>query len=1729
MLSQTTSQLAGHKALVMSAALSFLVAVWVFAEQSPEVVLENETLRAVVSPAKGGSLTSLTLRAGESQLLGAPSMVDTVWLPGRVGVSLEGMVYEVREQAGGVVSIAGKPTPNPGKMPLPKQFGALEIVKHYRLDAGSTSLVIDYELRNTGDGPLEVCLGTAVGLAVPGDKLQMSLPTRAGSVTYPLSPGAQLPLTAGNRRRAQMYDLSEVWAGVVSERKTGVVVGFDAEHVSFLQASAGRKETHAARTLAQLKPGATTRTHIWIMPVQGLERVSSAQGQLAAEVTVSPPAADGSPPLEPLEFRDRLAKGADSAFDKTGAKDLLEGGGDLEEDADFDTFVEEDVEGGPSRYRGKPIQVRLRLLSAKTRAANVTWSVRKNLTDEWGELGADTTSLTAGKPAILTKKISPKEKGTYVARAKITEGGTVIACFEQPIVVGAPTGFYLQPSVPRKGAVYAAWRQHLWVPSTEVERFPLPLGTPLAGGPIRMLFATPHWASRGLVEIQHRLDVDVDPVIGGAFYDRSNDTRASPAEIVALREFLNRPHEVIVLAVGSGDYFPIDILDEILRQVAKEGAGLVLLSWENHLGELDPLLEALKKSPAEDPGLADRLFPGVKAGRLGKGRIAMGGAAKMYVRPDWYGESEAEVQKLLRTIVWAARGAPPVRVALEDSSKALDNQALAAEPLAVQVENLSKKPLAGKLRLTPRRDLLRAYPFYDTGNAFGYRPQVGWEQAALPIEQPIRIEPGRRTTLGLNVPLLPACEYDFDIQVLDSEDRVIHWQSIPLTLKSTPELTEVTLSSAREGVTKTFALPDPTGRPWFRADAVDTLKAVCKVKDPGAAVAARLQGFDPWGRIPFDQRVELFHAGDTATASFEQPLFSCVHLICVLRFSLLDAEGRELLERRILCFINSAPDFRPAFELRGYAEVRVANDVTGYDARVGGEQPLSLAWHNVRKADYGGFIPMAQKILEPGYKPLDLPDTNDLAATADIGKKEDADEDIVGEFEEKKIDPKAGWIRVPCFNNPEDRKGILDSVRGAYTSLSTCYPYAGFAVDEFVYAKEYDPSNTTSFFRRPFIPQRDTNICRCEHCLASFRKYAESLFKEDLERLNQEWGTKFKSWKEVDPPLTVTDNETPPPTERWRHILAHRDFISQQVANLMNEINMTIKKIHPECLTGFSGLWKTGFTMGVDIYRLSKNMIYNMLYGDIDIWTDFGESQAVRWTGYGRKYRLLQGSVDPYRAINAGQTGLGYYGKWRNPMHRGDFTFHPEPLTFFNEVRKLKESGIDRLVVRRRYRDPVALYYSPRDVYLAQLEDWLEDPAGFVARMRNCGRSCGEFCHSEYGTYRALLHGHRLQPFWTAYAHLEEGHFGKKFGTPKLLLLPYAQCLSERQIETIRAFVRDGGVLVGDIHTGFRNEHGRLFEEWPLAEVFGLKRVGGEYRMRRRVDMKTAAEAVQFGKELGEPFAMAFPAVGPGDVAPTTAAPLASYLLDGRKQPAFLVNTYGKGKALYLNFIPAGYVAVELEGEGEERSVKTLDGKAGEYFQRCFGKILELAGIERPMEFVGPALGSTRFGEGDLTYIGVVSSRSLEALRRSYTVRIPEKKHAYIVRGREYLGFTDTPTFRLDEATRRAGDLISLLPYKVEGLSVESPASVRAGQVLRAAVRVLPEQAQTRRHVVTVRVIAPEGKDLRWYRHSVETKDGVARIAIGLAANDPPGKWTLRLTDAASGTQRDVSFEVLKP
>ena len=1719
------------------------------AEAPAATVIENELLRAEVSAEKGAALISLVQRADGASLLSAASATDALLLPDRQRVSLSDAVFQSGPATTGRAEFSCAPS----------AFPKLKIVKRYELPAGVAALRISYELTNEGAEPVEFCLATRVALFASGEEVRVSVPTSMGAVTYPANT-AVLPLGGSTRRH--LHDLDGAWAAVLGDGGKGAVAAIETRHLSALYVDGPARAFEFLRTVVKIAPREVFRTEGWIAPVQGFDRVTGAAAEWVGGLTVTPPQADGGPPLKHLEQAERLHQAASDAEAAAAGLSLGEGqAGDATADAPADEMDEAiKAEEAPPVYtagtseqlsedaggRGGPaLRLALTVQSARACQSKAVWRFRPLSGETWTEFGRDPVELEPGRYGKLNRAFRPRFRGSYVVRVDLHADGKTQASFEQPVVAGVATGLYRVRPPARDGKVLEGFRPSLWAPSAEVVKPHLALAKPLSGRPVRMLFASPTLASRGLVELQHRMDLAADYAPASASFELDGrGLRAHANETLRLRALLGKPHDVIVLAQVRADYFPIDLIDEIFRQTREEGTGLVLMRCANLLGIFDPLLarSGVADDDEEDAPQRRPDFPGMVTASFGKGRVAVVEGEPEHARPDWYGQSEDEVQGLIQAILWAAR---------RDAEPALDQEQLprvtwerdrlAATPYSLVFRNGGAAAFRGAVRAHVRRNLLADYSaIYHGGNEMAYRPNATWEDAAPALEAGLEAAAQSEAKVDFKLPALAAGAYHLDLQVLDDRQTVVGFYRLPLRVISPARIASAELATEPPGRTLRIKFPESSReRPWFVSRAGDTLKLTLGIKDAGRAVRARLQAFDPWARMPFDQTVPIRKEGDgMAVADFVQPLHSCIHMISVLKMSLLDGDGESLSEERLANFITPRADRRPAFELRGYAEVRVNNAVSGYDMRVTiALIPFALAWHGVQVSEWGGVMGGA-KILGAGDKVLNTAPEAPKVALSEGGEPEEeaAAERIVGMvddglgFDEPRIDRRQAYFRIPCFNNPEHRREVLKEIKESYEKNSACYPFKGFIADEFWYAREYDATNTTSFFRRPFVPDRDLTICRCKHCAAAFIAYARRLFNKDLSRLNAAWSTEFEEWEEVEIPLTVAEGQKPPPASMWPYVLAHRDFIEEQMVGLVSDIVRVVKAVAPECESGLSGLWKTGLHTGIDVYRMARLVKYNFLYADIDMWSDFGDSDAVPWVGYASKYGAFMGSHTVWNALASGQTGIGYYGKEDNPMHRPDFTFHDEPAHLFRAVRELKDAGLDRLVVRHCTRDPIALYYCSRDVSLAQLEDWNENPQGYVRGMKNGGRGYHELVYSVAIGYRGLCGARYLRPFWTAAAQLEEGGFGDRFGVPKLLLLPYAQCLSAKQAETIRKFVREGGVVVGDVHTGWRDGQGQLRDRGALDDVFGIAR-RGEYRMRQRRDAKGARVPITFGKEFGEPFSMTFEAVGPGDVEPAGARPLASFALNGREQPAFLVNDFGKGRAIYLNFLPAGYAAVEVSGEGEEQETKVIKGRAGEHFQRLMGRILEAAQVRQPLGLTGEQrLTVGRFGEADATHVVFVAGRSAEAIEAPYRVKIPEKRHVYSARRREYLGFTEEFPVHLSVEPRRIGDIYSLLPYRVEGLAVELPTrSVKAGERLPFTVKVLPAEAQRRRHVIAARVLDPKGRDPVWYRFSMETVNGAATGTIDTAASDPAGTWTLILTDAASGVREQVTFDVLAP
>lgn len=143
---------------------------------------------------------------------------------------------------------------------------------------------------------------------------------------------------------------------------------------------------------------------------------------------------------------------------------------------------------------------------------------------------------------------------------------------------------------------------------------------------------------------------------------------------------------------------------------------------------------------------------------------------------------------------------------------------------------------------------------------------------------------------------------------------------------------------------------------------------------------------------------------------------------------------------------------------------------------------------------------------------------------------------------------------------------------------------------------------------------------------------------------------------------------------------------------------------------------------------------------------------------------------------------------------------------------------------------------------------------------------------------------------------------GKNFERYRLIILPNSVCLSDKEIESLKTFVRNGGKLIVTHQTGLKNETGAPRGKYVLAEL-----VGAEYEKVRRASSAWVKN--------NEQYPVAIKKYNPGNF------PLADFKLAGNtvpimaeegggKQAVIFHNDYGKGSVITFAGKPGRVICV---------------------------------------------------------------------------------------------------------------------------------------------------------------------------------------------------------------------------
>ncbi len=387
----------------------------------------------------------------------------------------------------------------------------------------------------------------------------------------------------------------------------------------------------------------------------------------------------------------------------------------------------------------------------------------------------------------------------------------------------------------------------------------------------------------------------------------------------------------------------------------------------------------------------------------------------------------------------------------------------------------------------------------------------------------------------------------------------------------------------------------------------------------------------------------------------------------------------------------------------------------------------------------------------------------------------------------------------------------------------------------------------------------------------------------------------------------------------------------------------------------------------------------------------------------------------------------------------------------------------------------------------------------------------------------------------------------------KVLFVPYVETMPESAAAAIRAFVNAGGSLVTLPLLASHNGYGKPYPEQPgggLAEVLGLTVQGPWIGPRNVVNPPSDKDSpIQWsfpGRPGGEPaylWSYAHQQVTPG---PETKV-LATHD-DGNA--AVTWHRYGQGQAIHLNWYTL-----------DDMSQEYLDHFQNESLREWLDNLVRAAGVTPPLFVSRPWYGNEgaplvaqyhyRLKDSGIRCLALFNDKTnarqvlqvnlYESVAEVRDLLTGEEVPLRALVGQEFVEVVDPFSF---EKSRQAGSPVAvtfpvvmspgdvaffaLVPYRTGRAGAAlGKARLAAGEDL--SVRVTLSRADGKpipdSHPVHVDVLSPTGDRLPMLCRRV-TLPAEGTVTIPTRLGDPPGKWTIRVTDCLNGASTSHALEV---
>lgn len=612
--------------------------------------------------------------------------------------------------------------------------------------------------------------------------------------------------------------------------------------------------------------------------------------------------------------------------------------------------------------------------------------------------------------------------------------------------------------------------------------------------------------------------------------------------------------------------------------------------------------------------------------------------------------------------------------------------------------------------------------------------------------------------------------------------------------------------------------------------------------------------------------------------------------------------------------------------------------------------------------------------------------------------------------------------------------------------------------------------------------------------LAHFPQWLEKEYGS-IKALNKAWGTKYRSFSEAQP---AREKDMSAATiAPWMDYRKYNGWIVEEFYT--RKPMEWAKEGNPLATVGMHGIYTTGPTRPWDMSKVIPLMRITGRYnGILEEWfRGMGEGNIHgQYTGYEMRDTLVyENRITPWKNLFHGSRWVLFY-QMRNMASAGgvfqsiinyDGTARKIYQDLYREELKEMKDGIGKLVLNAKL---------------------LHEGVIFTYSYSSCvlGRHVNAFFAA-----KTLLQDIGYQHDLISYRRLEEGALPKE---AKVIFLADCICMSQAEVDAVKAFVSAGGTVVADAQAAVFDAHGARYTPSPLDEVFGVDRSSAVFA--------PAKLPVAFGND-SQTRDMWVAETGlkllPG------AAPLAR-----ASQPVMVEHTYGKGKAVYLNLHLEPYTRlagagaageIVIEQPGDKEMTDSYQGAFARLLSDNFGlepaaKIAPLAPCKEVFSYACPG-GRSRL-------LGILASPSLKE-ETSVTLSLPEARAVYDVRKGALLGRDVKVGLRI--APQKAS-LFAVLPYSVKRLALDEPKACRPGETAVVTGHLETDSGKSDGHVVRVTVSGPDGKDVPFWSAKASVADDAFTVSLPVDFDMVPGVYTLTARDIMTGTTASQKLKIAK-